>query len=57
MGVGILRLQSGLDFSNLQDEANNTENFTRNQSYSHISQGKALSSFYSSKHEESLWNS
>lgn len=39
MSVGILRLQSGLDFSNLQDEAQTTDNFPRNQSYSAMSQG------------------
>lgn len=40
MGVGILRLQNGLDFSNIQDDTQNNDPFPRNQSYSQISQGQ-----------------
>ncbi|XP_017777968.1 PREDICTED: solute carrier family 12 member 2 [Nicrophorus vespilloides] len=44
MGVGILRLQTGLDFSQqMEDEQNNGSSIPRNQSYSHLSQGSSCS--------------
>ena len=38
MGVGILRLQSGLDFSQQVDDDQNNGDIARNQSYSQLSQ-------------------
>lgn len=42
MGLGILRLQHGLDYSHhVHDDENHvTEEFHRNPSFSHMSQGK-----------------